>query len=94
MTERIGVIYLNVPFTDGSQHLALFYEKADGQKTAIEFGPTIQNPALSAQAKQLATDLGLIAPSGPSPFGLLRGGERESGTTTLRIWTAPVPKKS
>jgi hypothetical protein len=59
MTERIGVIYLNVPFTDGSQHLALFYEKADGQKTVIEFGPTIQNPALSAQATTTSNRLGL-----------------------------------
>jgi hypothetical protein len=76
MTERIGVTYLNLPFPNEGAHLALFYEKANGEKTVIEFGPTIPNPALSEQAKQLATDVGAIAPSGPSPFGLLKGAER------------------
>jgi hypothetical protein len=33
-----------VPFTNGSSHLAIFYVRADGQKSVIEFGPTTRNP--------------------------------------------------
>src|SRR6266702_2001023 len=76
MTERIGVTYLDVPWTGGGWHLALFYERADGQKTVLEFGPTERNPGVSERAAEIATELNLTTRNSPSPFGFLKGGER------------------
>lgn len=79
MTERIGVTYLAVE--GGAYHMALFYEKSDGQRLVIEASP-LNN--ISGGGLTVPDALGEIIKEAftpgnsndGSPFSFIVGGER------------------